>query len=750
MKKKISLNGFWDWHVPGGKSIKMEVPSSYICVGIAVLEKEFDLVHESHKREYLCFEGIHYTGNVEFNGFELGEMLPYIPYRFDITDHLDKKGNKLIVTVNDITADFGPTGGWEDYGGIGRDVFIDIRDEVQIADFQLISKLNDNFTVSDCMVNAWVTNATNIPVNSIVSINMSFLGNTVYIESKPARITDDETPIAFAFKVEHPALWSPEYPNLYDFSISVKANDKVDEVNKKVGIKEFRTEGSKFLLNGVETFLKGVARHEMWGDTQGFTLTVEQIEQDLRLIKQMGANFVRLVHYPHSRATIEVADRIGLMVSEEPGLWWSDMGNEKLTDMALEIMRRTILRDRNSPSVIAWLFFNECVLKNAKAYLKKGHDLCKNLDPTRLVSGANCMESSEAKEVFDDCGFDFYTQHPYVYDPDVLIKAMEIFKGKPLVFTEWGGWLIHNNQNLLKWFKKVMSRCAHNHDPEPNFAGMCWWQWQDVYQWSRGLPACEKGVLSDGLVDCNRNRKPMYNIMSEFFDLIDMPYDHGYTVEDVGNHNISNSKDLNSFPLDLSKVKQSEEQQKAWEYALDNIRKFELTRNRAEIRNTGPIMPVNLENVGGLHVRIDAGAPVVLAGDCMKVEIPIGKLVNELHMLGQTTYFDGYPVRGASGELLAQYTLCYEDGSIVVIPLRNGMEMASASMLAINSRINPIAVNAERILKIMIDPDWEVYQVNHFMIKTDSSQKLEKIIFESLNTEYYPLLYGITADVKGK
>lgn len=62
----------------------------------------------------------------------------------------------------------------------------------------------------------------------------------------------------------------------------------------------------------------------------------------------MGANFVRLVHYPHHKAIIGIADSIGLMVSEEPGLWWSDLNDDKVIQPALEVMRYTVLRDRNN------------------------------------------------------------------------------------------------------------------------------------------------------------------------------------------------------------------------------------------------------------------------------------------------------------------------------------------------------------------------------------------------------------------
>ncbi len=79
------------------------------------------------------------------------------------------------------------------------------------------------------------------------------------------------------------------------------------------------------------------------------------------MIKHAGFNFVRLVHAPHSRHVPQLAAEIGLLVSEEPGPCWHDLSDEALAGSALEALRRTVLRDRNCPSVFAWSLFNECV-----------------------------------------------------------------------------------------------------------------------------------------------------------------------------------------------------------------------------------------------------------------------------------------------------------------------------------------------------------------------------------------------------
>ncbi|HET6485241.1 MAG TPA: glycoside hydrolase family 2 TIM barrel-domain containing protein [Spirochaetia bacterium] len=753
--RTLSLNGYWDWHLPHGPTITRRVPSCYTCVGQAVFERDVELDLAEHERAFLCFEGIHYTGTVSLNGAPLGEMLPYVPYRFEVTDRLAGRKNHLVVTVNDITAEYGPTGGWEDYGGISRDVSIEVHDRILVEDLQWLTTLtpgSEGHPGAHCTLTAWCSSSGVRPSGATLRVTLSRSGAVAHQESRTLDLVGPAT-ATFSFDLPHPDLWSPDAPNLYELRVSLAAGRLQDERRLSVGIRELRVDGSRFLLNGKEIFLKGVARHEMWGDA-GFSLTEEQIEEDLGLIKRMGANFVRLVHYPHSRKTVEAADRIGLHLSEEPGLWWSDMADPVITGRALEIVRRTVLRDRNSPSVAAWLFFNECVLKDARDYLVNGRDLCRGLDPSRLISGANCMDSQEARTVFDECGFDFYTQHPYSYEPEALVRAMEVLRGKPLVFTEWGGWYIHNNPNLLRWFKRTIARAAHPAPGQPSLAGLCWWQWQDIFELHRGLPGCMDGVLSDGLVDRYRTRKPMYATMAEIFDLIDRPYDPGWTVEHVGagcaavehasdGHRV---RDARSALIDLSPIVSSPSQQAAWEYALSSVRKLEKSPQRKGVRNTGALLPVDVVSPAGLPVVVKAGRPIILAGDCREVEVPIGRRTALLHLLGHTTYYDGFPVRGQGGAVVARYVLLFEDGTTTEVPLRNGMELASASMLARHSRMNPIATEAPRVLRITIDPDWEIYQVNCYRLPLDGRKVLARLRFESLSRDFHPLLYAVVAE----
>jgi hypothetical protein len=351
-----------------------------------------------------------------------------------------------------------------------------------------------------------------------------------------------------------------------------------------------------------------------------------------------------------------------------------------------------------------------------------------------------------AKVIFDECGFDFYTQHPYAYEPHAMVKDMEVLQGKPLVFTEWGGWFIHNNPNLLAWFKKTIARYAHNRPPEPCLAGMCWWQWQDIFEFNRGLPGVMDGLLSDGLVDRHRKKKPMYDVMSALFRQVDSPPVPRARTMVTAPHRPAMPRDR-YLPLDLSAIIDSPAQQDAWTRARELSPRHERTGLRQGITCTGPVLLEGITILGGMPVALRAGSPLVLAGECAAVEIAVGAKAAVLHAVGHTTYFDGWPARGAAGEVVARYRLVYAEGAPVEVPLRAGIEMASASMIVRHSRMDPVATAAERVLVLTIDPDFEIYQINRASIAADPSRMLERVVFESTNPGYCPLLYGITVEL---
>jgi hypothetical protein len=361
------------------------------------------------------------------------------------------------------------------------------------------------------------------------------------------------------------------------------------------------------------------------------------------------------------------------------------------------------------------------------------------------------MENDKLKKLFDEIGMDFYTQHPYCFEGELLTKHAKELRGKPLVYTEWGGWFFHYNPNLIKQFKRIVTKLAHAEVGEPRINGLCWWEWQDIFQFSRGLPGCIDGLLSEGLVDRFRNRTPSYDMMSEFFDLIDNKPEPVFDVEEYPS-GIAVNETL--YPVDLS-GHYGQLNDKMWKEACspDNIKcriinqefsSFSILCAERGNGDKGIYIHKEIKTLSGLRCDIPAGRPIILRSERSQIDITIGMNTRMLYLFGAVTYFDGYPVRGKFGESAAKITLKYADGSVQEQPMRHGLEMASSSLIACCTRVDAQAVLAPRVAKITLDEDWETYAINLLRIPADKEKTLNSISIETVDAEFEPVVFALS------
>ena len=129
-----------------------------------------------------------------------------------------------------------------------------------------------------------------------------------------------------------------------------------------------------------------------------------------------------------------------------------------------------------------------------------------------------------------------------------------------------------------------------------------------------------------------------------------------------------------------------------------------------------------------------------------EIEIRLDAQVKALNIVGNATLSYGYPTDGERGDLLAAYTVVYEDGEEQTIPLRNGLELVTAQGLFGSSPIDPQAPYLQRAFTIRYDTNWEIYHINAFRFSTQSSKKIRCLRCRTLDKRVSVLLYGITFD----
>jgi hypothetical protein len=724
----VDLGGTWERHVNGKLFDVIPVPSSQPPLGYSHLKREFLLpALSSGQRAILHFEGITYHGCVSVNGVELGTMGPYIPYEFEFTKQAKEGKNGVEVAIADLRSEpsgagkeaisLGLNPGWEGHGGIIRDVYVELRAAAYIANVQLGYELSAGYTKAACRARLFLESvqATSGELEVTLLEGQSEVARAGKTVELPAGASEE----VLDFEVTSPDLWSPQAPNLYDVRARLKTERGEDAWSCRTGFREVKIKGARFELNGEPLVLNGVCRHDMWKD-QGFTLTRQQMAQDMAMIKGLGANFIRLVHYPHHRHIVELADELGLLVSEEPGYWNMDFHTmpRAMIELGYQIMEGTIRRDWNSPSVFAWLLGNECNL--TVEYLREGKERCRKLDVlARPVSFANSMNKEAAKPIFEQAGMDFFDQHVYTFDIDQFRKEAEYFgPGKPFTVSEWGAREWGQSQVVMQKMVDLLIEL----EAEGKLSGCSFWEWADMRQYTREEIATLDGVLEEGVVTESREARPdVYLELARLFERkshlaqpsqvrpIVLPLEWAPA-----------SPGANFRAADLQALVDSVEGVRAWASLESAMAKFWPRAPMAEDhwKQTGETFRLwqgSDLTVGGIPFRVPVAngyaRPVVLTQEAPEVMIPIDEECVRLHFLGQVTFPEGYPVVGKRSERVATYRLRYTGGTEREVSIRNGIEVAQSNQIHVATRIEAVATGAQPALEYVKDVVREHYQV---------------------------------------
>lgn len=762
-RSRVNLNGVWRRHVNGEYYESIEVPSSQRPFGYYELKRNFLLPQlGSGDRAILHFEAITYRGKAFINGKELGVLGPYTPYEFDATPHLHAGTNEVSVAISDLRPDpsgagqdeieLGLNPGWEGYGGIIRDVYIEVRHSSYIENVRFGYELTPPYSSVHCRVTAFVSSL----AAAQGKLRVALMEGDVEVASgeRDVNIPAGQKELEVAFDLKNPALWSPDRPNLYQLIARLECGDAFDKYRCRTGFRHTEARGPNLYLNGEKVKLHGLSWLGTWKD-QGFTLTRSQMAMDMRGMKDMGCNFVRLHLFPQDRYMVELADELGLFVCEEPGYWQVNFVTMRrsLIDLGLDIMARTIRRDWNSPSVFSWMLSNESDLTTE--YLKEGYDLCKKIDPIkRFVSCANDHSPKKTKVMFDQAGLDYYSAHVYDFEVSSFVRACEEFgTEKPILVDEWGGRGIGQSRIILQRQCDAILDLM-NRD---RIAGEMFFSWNDFPEFSRADGEMVDGICQSGVVTESREqREQVYSQVSLLFQ--------GRNQQDQRQSLPLIIEPLRRVPwisgsrftqVDLQPFVEREAGKRNWAVLEQQISEAWATSwsKRGWERSGGnnfqfwKDMPLEINGVGFRPPLIEGFVrPVVVTSEASNVRIPIGQKCTRVHILGQVTLPGGFPITGEPGEVVAEYTLKYAGGRTQSVPLRNGVEVCSGGMIHQASRTAPGTSVSQRAVIFVRDFAQERYQVLLFTIVA-AKAAVESLTL-TLNTGQIPLLlFAITTEL---
>jgi beta-galactosidase len=250
----------------------------------------------------------------------------------------------------------------------------------------------------------------------------------------------------FEATIEEPALWSPDNPALYRCTVTLKSKHRSMSVSERFGIRSFEfVKNGPFKLNGERLLIRGTQRHE---DHAGVAnaMTEDQIRQEMRLIKNLGANFVRLGHHQQSRTVLDMCDELGLLVWEEIPWCRGGLGGERYQEQARRMLRNLIDQHRNHPSVIIWGLgnendwpgdFEEFDKDKIRAFMIELNTLAHSLDPSRKTAIRRCDFCKDVVDVYSPSIWAGWYQGPYT---DYKSRTLaEIKKVDHFLHMEWGG-----------------------------------------------------------------------------------------------------------------------------------------------------------------------------------------------------------------------------------------------------------------------------------------------------------------------
>ena len=392
--------------------------------------RELDILPQSGQRYFLRFEAASSVADVYFNGNFVGEHRgAFGAFCFEVTTNLSSSGtNVLAVRVNNAPQpDISPlSGDFAFYGGIYRPVHLIVADEncFTLTDHAspgvawLQTSVSQKRAVLD--VTAEISNGVRHPETLTVAAHLyDANGKDVAATSQSVLVSSNAAaePCWLRVIVPHPHLWNgrPD-PYLYRAVVELRSGSRLlDTVEQQIGLRSYYVDPDKgFFLNGKPYPLHGVDKHQERWD-KGWAVSDADLDEDISLIKELGATCVRCAHYQHSDYFYGLCDRAGILV-------WAELPQVDIinsTDQFEETSRNQLLdlirQNLNHPSIFVWSLFNEQRPGSPGLYreLQDLNIVAHGEDPTRPTIGATDTESLPQMEKIPSLiGWNMY---PYWY-----------------------------------------------------------------------------------------------------------------------------------------------------------------------------------------------------------------------------------------------------------------------------------------------------------------------------------------------
>ena len=490
------------------------------------------------KRILLTFEGAAHDSTVFCNGKKVGEHhCGYTAFTVDLTDNvLYGQDNLLCVRLdsreNLNVPPFGYVIDYMTYGGIYRDVRLEVKEKVSLSDIFVHTAIDFRSSPVTAQITSEIT-LTESDEN--VTIRQYYMPKSTAAAQESWRLLCEQTvstdvscdkEFSLTATITAPLLWDTEEANLYILKTQLLYQDNtiLDETETRFGIREAVFKKDGFYLNGRKLRIRGLNRHQSFPYV-GYAMpkSMQRLDADL-LKKELGLNAVRTSHYPQSHYFLERCDELGLLVfTEFPG--WQHIGDDSWKAQAVANAEDMIRQYRNHPSIILWgIRINES--PDDDAFYEKTNAVAHKLDPTRPTGGVRAMKKSHLLE-------DVYTYNDFLHDGEMPgcdpKKKVTSDMEKPYLISEYNGHMYptkafdneeRRSEHAIR-HANVLDAVAGQPDIAGSF-GWCMFDYNTHKDFGSGDRICYHGVmdmfrnpkLAANIYACEQEQTPVLEITS--------------------------------------------------------------------------------------------------------------------------------------------------------------------------------------------------------------------------------------------
>jgi beta-glucuronidase len=543
-QRSTGTQGWKTVTVPNVWNVGDDTPAS-MGGSVGWYRKDFTLPEARASLDWaLRFESVNYRMQAWLNGKRLGSHTgAYLPFTLQMRRGLKRGGtNRLVVRVDSRrrTSDFPPagdtatgvpTGGWWNYGGLQREVYLVREDRAAIESVMVRPILRCRSCDARVQMSATVRGAGGGQAD--VTVSGVFGGRRVRLGG--GAVGTRARTFHGNLTLRNPKLWSPADPNLYPAALEVRSGGRlVARWTVHSGVRSIRARGSRLYLNFERVNLRGVGIHE---DTRAHGFAVDNAFRD-RLVAQaqeLGATVLR-THYPMAPYLQELADRKGLLVWSEIPVYAVKtpvLARPSVRRRAVALLAENIIANQNHPSVFVWSIANELSSKpgpSQGAYIKAAADLAHAMDPTRPVAqvmaafpGGGCEPEYKPLDVM---GFnEYFGWYPGVagttFDRRNLSRYLDhlhaCYRDKALLVTEFGAEANREGPAEEKGTWAFQQDFVNYHEgvfaTKPWLNGALYWTLNEFRvrpEWEGGNPRPESPVHQKALITYDGNPKPAF------------------------------------------------------------------------------------------------------------------------------------------------------------------------------------------------------------------------------------------------